>query len=443
MNSSGFNQLFTLFSKFINYRTLLAISPLFLLTVKHWTNGVLLVLFFGALIFLIKSNRGTGHYSTLNLWKLAILFMFCGPFLAVAISQILRLELYPPNFDAPLRIALCSVIFYAVATGWLHNASGDSITRIWGTTVIPLTLLWTLLFRPAWTNAWGTDRIVTYFVDPLSFGSTCLVFAFISLTSAIYYWRDLNWLIRFLCICGTTCGFYLSIKSGSRTGWINLPVFLGIWTYFIGLKKFGPFRTLSMIAIGGTLILIAIFSQPLLSNKIDMAINEIKNYNWSTMNTDGSVTMRLSFYRMAIFYFFESPFAGWGDLGWMKIMNSRELMIYASEFTRDYPKNGFHNEILTSAVRSGICGLFASLSFFLLPIIWAITSIKNARHESVFFCALICLIFIVHQFLAGMTTEVTNLVFLASFLGLTLATIIGEGMYLSNVNENSAFDKRT
>ena len=33
-----------------------------------------------------------------------------------------------------------------------------------------------------------------------------------------------------------------------------------------------------------------------------------------------------------------------------------------------------------------------------------------------------------HMLLAGMTTEVTNLVFLASFLGLTISVLVGESI---------------
>jgi hypothetical protein len=36
-----------------------------------------------------------------------------------------------------------------------------------------------------------------------------------------------------------------------------------------------------------------------------------------------------------------------------------------------------------------------------------------------------------HMLLAGMTTEVTNLVFLASFLGLTISVLVGESIALS------------
>jgi O-antigen ligase len=434
MNLHGFNSAFISFIDWINFRFLLIISPIFLLTVKRWTNGCLLVLFLGAASFLIRSRKQfQPKVKPQVLWIRAITLALCGPLLAVAISQLLRGEFYAPNFDAPLRIALASVVFYAIASGWLQAGNPTSITKIWATTIIPICLLWTLLFKPAWTDAWGAERIVTYFVDPLSFGSICLVFALISFSSLTYHWGSIRWPYRILGLCGTICGFYLSIRSGSRTGWLNLPLFVLLWFYYIGQKKLGALRSLFIIIFATSVVIVSVIHHPLLSTKIVHAIDEIKNYKWSSMNVDDSVTMRISFYRMAIFYFFEAPFTGWGDLGWMKAMHAPELMTYASAFTRDFPKNGFHNEILTSTVRSGIWGLFASLGFFFVPILWSIKMPKSKHGHSIVFCSLFVLIFVTHQLLAGMTTEVTNLVFLASFLGLTLATVLGEGVYRTSI----------
>jgi hypothetical protein len=44
--------------------------------------------------------------------------------------------------------------------------------------------------------------------------------------------------------------------------------------------------------------------------------------------------------------------------------------------------------------------------------------------------SLTLLVFISHLFIAGLTTEITNLVFLSSFIGLTLAVLLGEQIYL-------------
>ena len=105
-------------------------------------------------------------------------------------------------------------------------------------------------------------------------------------------------------------------------------------------------------------------------------------------------------------------------------------MQFASQYARESPKHGFHNEIITNAVRSGVWGLMASLSFFGIVFMRAIQGLSlksSGEHRLV---SLTLLVFITHLFVAGQTTEITNLVFLSSFIGLTLAVLLGEQIYL-------------
>jgi len=150
------------------------------------------------------------------------------------------------------------------------------------------------------------------------------------------------------------------------------------------------------------------------------------------MNADTSVGLRLSFYRMGLAYFLENPLMGWGDLGWMLRMHQPQFMEYASEFAREGPQHGFHNEIITNAVRSGIWGLLASVGFFSVVFVRALQGLRlgsGGAHRVISVTLLVC---ISHWFIAGLTTEITNLVFLSSFIGLTVAVLLGEQLYLEN-----------
>ena len=221
-------------------------------------------------------------------------------------------------------------------------------------------------------------------------------------------------------------GLYLSVMSGSRTGWLVLPFFLFIWMRYFALQQYGKARAIlgSLLLMGGILLFIPL--QPVLVEKIYLAISEVSNYHWNTLNLDNSVGMRISFYRMAVFYFIENPFKGWGDLGWMKLIDSPEISQYTTAFTRDFAKNGFHNEVLTSAVRSGIGGLISSIALLFIPVFFAINIQSKSSSYTMKFLTLFLLIFMIHMIVAGMFTEVTNLVFLASFIGLSLSIFIGD-----------------
>ena len=408
---------------------LVLISPVFFLTVKHWTNLVVLVLFVTCLYRLMTQEEPLSSLARSKLWRYIICGMFAAPLLAVALGQLLRLGFYMPNWDGPFRLVLCIPVFLAIASGNLRVASNKSICKIWLTLVLPLTLLWTLFFRINWPTKWGPD-LTTYFVDPLSFGSYTLLFAFLVLLGISEFWNKVGVTIRCLCGLAILAGFYLSVTSGSRTGWFNLPIFISIWAFWVLKPVLGGKKTILLVTMLLVFLLAMLLNTEYLLNKFFLAWTEISNYKTNEMNADTSVGLRLSFYRMGAIFFMERPFLGWGDLGWMAQVNKEELSQLASQYARESLKHGFHNEIITNAVRSGIWGLIASLSLFGVVFIRAIhgLSLKSTGEHRI--VSLTLLVFISHLFIASLTTEITNLVFLSSFIGLSLAVLLGEQIYL-------------
>ncbi len=434
MHSFGSNwRRWEFWKELISFRSLVIVSPVFLLTVKHWTNLVVLIVFAGSLFFLFRNKESTIQKAyEVNRWRWIIALTLLGPVIAVGMGQLLRGEFYPPNFDAPLRVALCAPVFWAISLGWLHKEGKEPITFLWMKFSFHAALIWTLLYKPSWTTmrlpgeAWGLNRITTYFVDALSFGSLTLLFSLLSIYSLNFFWHKLSITHRIFLIIAIFSGLYLSVMSGSRTGWLVLPLFLFIWIRGFALQKYGKKKAFlgALLLLGGILFFIPF--QPVFVEKIYLALSEISNYHWNSLNPDNSVGMRISFYRMAVFYFLENPLKGWGDLGWMKLMDSPGISQYATSFTRDYVKNGFHNEVFTSAVRSGIWGLISSIALLFIPVVFAINIHSKSTHDTIKHLTLFLLFFMSHMFVAGMTTEVTNLVFLSSFLGISLAVLIGD-----------------
>lgn len=411
-----------------NWRFVLLISPVFFLAVKSWTNAVVMITSVMAMVHLARhpalpNTQPTPSVFGSDRWVIAALAL---PLIAVCIGQLLRWELYPPNFDAPLRLALCIPIFMALRRGWLASKNPDepSLTVQWTLTMFPIAMLVTLPFFHFTSSAFGNQK-GTYFVDPLTFASYTLLFSLLSLAALTHFWNDINKPHRLLSILGIVVGMYMSVTTNSRSGWINLPFFLLLWTFILLKPKWGLAK--SLIPLLGIVVLtgVVLSFKPALIDKFALAVHEIQSYQWNEMNPDNSVGMRISFYRFAYFYFLQSPIAGWGDLGWMKLMNSPELMVYASEYARDFAKNGFHNEIVTSTIRSGIWGLIASVLFFAVPVYRALRGL-NVHDHTTKYHSFVILVFIIHLFATGMTTEVTNLVFLCSFIGLGLSTMLSD-----------------
>ena len=416
------------------FSTLLFLLPIVFLNIKHGANAILFILFFGAIIFLAKVKILTILKKSITKTQILFLFVLVSPTLAIAISQSIRNEFYINNWDAPIRMLLCIPIYLAISRGWLLS-KGRSITEVWIKWAIPIALIVTFITRvyfPA-TNWHGYST--TYFVDPLSFSSFTLLFAFLACLGAVHYFKEVNYLHKLFYVFSIFIGFYLSITSGARTGWINLPVFIAILYFYSLIEISKKERIFFFLAIlFGIAVLLYQNSQFI--NKIDLGIQEFSNYKMNGLNADSSIEMRLSMYRMGAEYFFERPFAGWGDLSWQNRINWQEFSIYASKVAIDAPKHGFHNEIITNSVRSGIWGFISVVSLYIVVAHRAASGLKmklDRRHRLV---SVNMLVVILHLFFAGLVTETTNLTFLSAFIGVLLAVLCGEQQFLEDNSSN-------
>ena len=408
------------------FRYCLFLLPILFLNLKHGANLVLFIAFTGSVIYISDNIKAIKRLVIINI---DILLIFISPILAIVISQSIRGEYFINNWDAPIRLLLCAPIFLAISHGWILKEDKTSISRDWLRWSIPIAIPITLITSTYFPSTTWLTHKSNYFVDPLSFCSYTLLFSFLVIITIIYESHEANWKRILIYVVVAIIAIYISSTSGARTGWLNLPVFVFI-CFWILKKKFGNMQALfglSLLII--TIIFIIKFDNQLIV-KMKLGWDQLSNYKYNSMNEDTSIPMRISFYRMGISYFLERPFAGWGDLSWLSNINRNEFLSYASEVTIESPIHGFHNEIITSMVRAGVFGLIATSSLFIVVFHQSIKGIGRQlteRHKLISICLLI---FISHLFLAGLVTEITNLTFLAAFIGVVLAVLLGEQKYL-------------
>lgn len=415
------------------YKTALIILPVFFLTVKHATNIILISLVIISLSYINRIYRAKSYVKFIMKPYLVTICILVFPIFAIAISQTLRQDLYLNNWDSPLRQFLCLPIFLAISQGCLSGNDSRTISECWLCWSFPVAIFAVLISRIYYpSEKWGS-YLTTYFVDPLSFCSYTLLFSLLSIIGLIYFHRQLSRFNILFSLASIITGLYLSITSGARTGWLGFP--------FIVIILWGALKIEFNIKKANVLILVILssvatltYNSPVLYNKLLLGIDQFFAYKLNELNDDTSVGMRLSFYRMGLQYFFEKPWYGWGDLSWMSSMNRFEFFHYASEYTLVAPRHGFHNELITSSVRSGIWGLIASLMLFAGVFYLAIKGVCikiNKEHNAI---SVALLVMVVHLFFAGLTTEVTNLTFLSAFIGITISVLIGEKIYLEERN---------
>jgi O-antigen ligase len=426
--------------------TCLVLFPIFVLTIKGWISTLLLatsILSLYALWQHTKEEAKKGvrpspsahllasvHAFKPHFWLVAALAM---PILAIGLGQAFRHELILRDYDGPLRLALAIPILLALAKVEFPIRIGEFLLQFSVPATLFVTLLGSLI---APYEGWGKERLATYFVDPLSFGSMCLTMALVTLASLDLFGKD-SWALRIWKILAVMAGIYLSIRSGSRTGWLGLPVVLLVLFAVRFSGRLGWVKKLFLFSASLVFLVLIYIFNPVVHDRIGLALNEISNYRWNAQNADISVGIRISFIRMAWFYFLENPLGGWGDQGFKHLLNAPEISVYASEVARQFAYTaGFHNEFATNMVRSGIWGLISSVAIFVAPMIFFIKYLRKGLDQQQAL-ALAGLCYLLPTLVSGMTTEVLNLKFTASFFALFLVTIMGSILNLDTIQKRN------
>ena len=410
------------------------ISPLFLLTVSGWMTRIVVICALLAMVFSYKNNSKKYEItcnSKVTYYKRILFITLCSPILAILLGQLFRGQYEWPYYDSPAHILICIFILLAA------TKTSPYLVK-WMSYSFPMANLFGLISILHNPNLfWGSARLSTHALDPLDFGSLSLTFALISLVSIKLHDNDSKWLIVYKLI-GFVLGVYLSILSGSRTGWLAVPIIFVLWLYYDHVK----IRLLTKIA-STLIIIVMIFSSYFFSSNVHQRVNDttkdLSSYQWNTSkpNDYTSVGARISFIRIAAYLFEKKPLSGWGDGNFGSVINDPALNFSLPETKKMALGAGFHNDITANMVRSGIWGLIATIALFLIPAIFFMQNLKSGfkKQSDVAFLALT---FLTCQFMSSLTMEIFNLKYSASLYGLMIAIFCGQIIYdmskQSNIN---------
>jgi O-antigen ligase len=394
-----------------------AMTPLFLVTVRSWSSAILILGSLASFLFLVFCKLKPGSYgASIGYQKRFFIFIFLMPVLGVAISSFIRGSNVWANYDSPSRFLIAIAIFLFAIHQNINAAKYLQYTA-------PLSLIITILQQHfiAQPKLWGSERMATYFADPLVFGYTSLTLGLMSLTSIHLLEKDDIKLV-ILKLIGFFVGVYLSVESGSRTGWLAIPLVMYIAVYNRKLLNGKALHFLILVLIG--LLTIGAFSiSETVRQRVIMAVNEFINYSWQGMAPETSVGFRMTFLRIATDMFAVSPWAGFGDNGYDLESLPHQIYSYATpESIRLAFNAGFHNEMVSNGVRYGIGGIVSAAMLFIGPMIIFAQQVVNdsiVKRSN----ALLGLVFTTCFFVSSFSTEVFDLKYMASFYALIVAIL--------------------
>lgn len=400
-----------------------SLIPIFLLTYSSWSS---IILIFGCAFciayFIFTKNflNVTDISSGNRKFLIAGLIMLAAPTVAVFASSYLRSEFNDYEFDSPSRFLLASVfLLFAIKT----RADISKYLQY----TIPIALIITFLHQIIFQQPklWGVDRMSTYFADPLVFGYISLTFGLISFASINLISKDSLPLILTK-ISGFGIGIYLSIMSGSRTGWFAIPIIVVIlWLdrFRASIHKINVRQTFILISLA-TVFLASTFTLSSTSKeRLNLAFQEFSEYSLSGIAPDTSTGLRITFIRIAADLLVKYPVSGVGDTARQSFDIPENISKYASPASVHMAlHSGFHNQIVTNTIRYGILGGIAAIMLFIVPLLIFIHQYKKGTSTNRY-NSLIGIIFTVCFFVSSLSTEVFDLKYMASFYAVMISLL--------------------
>ncbi len=385
---------------------LLLIYPTLMLTVKGGMNGIFLFMLLLAIVVWIVRPAGMSAVKWQPEWKIYFVAMLAMS-VAIFISQIYHQSYDGHPHDAASRYWLAIPVFLLLQRLRL------SVFFVLQFAFPVAAIVGFLLVK----DGGGRSGIST--MDLIHFGDFELILGMLSLFSIDWFRRD-HWLLRILKLSGFIAGLAASLGSGSRGGWLAIPVFIVIFFYFrmgkISLKMVAT----SLIAIVFAMA-IAYTANTTVHQRAHEFANEVATLGQG--NRDTSTGIRWQLYKAAADVFLRHPIFGVGAEGFaleMKpMMESGKITAQAAYLGR----GEVHNDILSKAAGMGIFGLFAVLGIYFVPfrMFWRATKSASAQVKRT---GVLGIVFVSGFFVFGLTVEFLNLTMAAAFYSFTIATLL-------------------
>lgn len=385
---------------------LLLAYPVLMLTVKGGMNAVFLFMLLLALAVWMVRPAGMSAVAWKPEWTAYVAAMFLLSF-AILASQMAHQNITAHPHDAASRYWLAIPIFLLLqrlplrVIGMLQYA-------------FPLGAIGGLLMAKKYAGA-----LIISTLDKIHFGDFELILGMLSLFSLNWLGRDIP-ALRLLKILGCIAGVWASLASGSRGGWLAIPLFIGLFFYFSMGKLSLKMITASLLA--ATLVMAAgYFAISTFNQRVNALAHDVVVFDQG--NRDTSTGVRWQLYKAAADVFYRHPFAGVGPEGFASEM---QPMVEAGKLTPQAAYLGrgeVHNDILAKAAGMGALGLAAILAGYLVPLrlFWRATKSGSDRVRR---SGILGVVFVSGVFVFGLTVEFLNLTMATAFYSFTVAVLL-------------------
>lgn len=204
---------------------------------------------------------------------------------------------------------------------------------------------------------------------PIQSGDMAVSLGFFAFVVSLYSYRQKRYFASLVALLGFSMGLLASIFSGTRGGWICIPVLFFI-LLFLNRKNVKFF--IGVVCLG---ILIVGISGQSVYKKVKGRLDSI---NTELVRTNSSSGARLELWKDAFYTFKEKPFLGVGLKARteFRILHKKSGLISLPD---SFDESHAHNQFLEVLSVKGLVGFSALLALFLWPLWVFIKRLKSAK----------------------------------------------------------------
>jgi O-antigen ligase len=397
----------------------LTIFPIFTLIVRGWTSSFLFFYLLVSVVYLKKNkllslSAFREKFYSENPRLLLIVIPFAMPIIGILLTSMGKHIFAWHDLDGPSRYCFATIFLLFL----MYRKPDIQKYLILSITLMPV--ITTVLIRSVHSDGWSlSSRLTVYFIDPITFGSLCLSFGLLSLALACQHLR--NNLVFLWCCLSACCGFYLSLASESRTGWLSIP--FALFLILVYGFRISFIKTTILILIITPLATLAMYqTSDIVHNKIDHSIQDVRSYQWAGGELNStSIGDRISFARIGWSLMMQRPLTGWANLDPAPHLENSEFSNFANAATRlGVWGGGFHNEFINNGAKYGIIGFVFTIALLLGPGIFFFQILRTQRNNRF---ALLGVIFVVAQGISCLSYQVLDFKFTASLYALMIVSL--------------------
>ncbi|MCW5716371.1 MAG: O-antigen ligase family protein [Bauldia sp.] len=260
------------------------------------------------------------------------------------------------------------------------------------------------------------NRVVGGMINPIPFGSTAALFAFVSLVRVGEEGR----FGRALAVAAFAAGLGASLLSQSRAGWMAVPVLAIVIIVYFGARYGRRTAILGGLALAVVGLVVGFLGRGAINERIDETLAMFRNFEFGqgrdTRTPEYSLDQRALMLVYGAEAFADRPLLGYGPHNAVTTVQARA----ADDGNTIDAFGHLHNEVLTEAVGNGVVGLATLLFILAAPLVVALRAPRDDRYAArVAIAAMLTLSWIVFG-LTGQTFrhDLGNTVYLGVLLAL-------------------------